>query len=40
LAVVMFLFILWRSTLVTLKNDGVNWRGTHYSLSELRANKV
>lgn len=40
LAALMFLFILWRSTLVTLKNDGVNWRGTHYSLRELRANKV
>ncbi len=40
LAAVMFLFILWRSTLVTLKNNGVNWRGTHYPLKELRANKV
>jgi glycosyltransferase involved in cell wall biosynthesis len=27
---------IWRSTWLTLKNDGVNWRGHHYPLAELR----
>ncbi|MEP6753893.1 MAG: glycosyltransferase family 2 protein [Chthonomonadales bacterium] len=30
------MWIMIRSTFITLKNDGVNWRGTHYPLSELR----
>jgi len=29
--------ILWRSTIVTLKNGGVRWRETFYSLSELKS---
>jgi glycosyltransferase involved in cell wall biosynthesis len=36
----LFQYIFWRATLKTLWNDGVEWRGTHYSLKELRANKV
>ncbi len=36
----LFLYILWRATLLTLWNDGIDWRGTHYPLSELKANKV
>jgi len=36
----MFVFLLWNSTLRTLINGGINWRDTHYSLAELRANKV
>ena len=39
-AVLMFVFLLWNSMLRTLVNDGINWRDTHYSLAELRANKV
>jgi len=39
-AVLLFIYIMWNSTLKTLKNDGIDWRGTHYSLAELRANKV
>ncbi len=31
---------LLRSTVLTLWRDGVNWRGTHYPLSELRRNAV
>ncbi len=40
LAVLLFLFILWRATLKTLINDGISWRDTHYSLHELKANKL
>ncbi|MFP5285329.1 MAG: glycosyl transferase, partial [Thermoanaerobaculia bacterium] len=39
-ASLLFLFILWRSTLVTLWTGGIDWRGTHYPLAELKANKV
>ncbi|MFH0793551.1 MAG: glycosyltransferase family 2 protein [bacterium] len=38
--VVLFLYILWRSTLLTLVRGGIEWRGTQYSLAELRANKL
>jgi glycosyltransferase involved in cell wall biosynthesis len=36
----LFQYIIWRATLKTLRNNGIDWRGTHYSLQELRANKV
>ncbi len=38
--VVLFLYILWRASLLTLIHGGVHWRGTFYSLAELRANRV
>ncbi len=38
--VVLFLYIICRATFLTLRNDGIDWRGTHYSLAELRTNKV
>ena len=37
---VLFQYIIWRATLMTLMNNGIDWRGTRYSLPELRANKV
>ena len=37
LGVAVFLFTLWRSTWLTLRQGGVRWRGTLYSLQELRA---
>ncbi|MBI3654230.1 MAG: glycosyltransferase [Acidobacteria bacterium] len=40
LAAALFVFILWRSMIVTLRHRGINWRGTHYALDELKANKV
>ncbi|HKI06370.1 MAG TPA: glycosyltransferase family 2 protein [Thermoanaerobaculia bacterium] len=40
LATLLFLYILWRAMLTTLWNDGIDWRGTHYALAELKANKV
>ncbi len=36
----LFLYIIWRATFLTLIHDGIDWRGTHYSLKELKANKV
>jgi glycosyltransferase involved in cell wall biosynthesis len=39
-ASLLFIYIIWRSTLTTLANGGINWRDTHYALDELRRNKV
>ena len=36
----VFFYIVWRATWITLAHDGIDWRGTHYSLKELKANKV
>ncbi|MFQ5937041.1 MAG: glycosyltransferase [Acidiferrobacterales bacterium] len=36
----VFLYICWRAALLVLVNDGIDWRGTHYPLASLRANKV
>ena len=36
----LFIYTMLRSTFVTLHNDGVNWRGTHYPLAELRKQQV
>ncbi|HEX4960748.1 MAG TPA: glycosyltransferase [Thermoanaerobaculia bacterium] len=40
LATLLFLYILWRSTLSILWHGGIDWRGTHYPLADLKANKV
>ncbi len=40
LAVLLFVFVQWRSIFLTYRNDGIQWRDTHYSLKELRANKI
>lgn len=37
---VLFIYTMLRSTFVTLWNDGVEWRGTKYSLEELRRGLV
>jgi cellulose synthase/poly-beta-1,6-N-acetylglucosamine synthase-like glycosyltransferase len=37
------LILAWvfvRSTYLALRNDGIDWRGTHYPLAELRRNRV
>lgn len=39
-ASVLFVFIIWNATFWTLANDGIDWRGTHYPLGELKANRV
>lgn len=36
----LFIYTMLRSTFVTLRDDGVNWRGTHYALAELRKGLV
>jgi glycosyltransferase involved in cell wall biosynthesis len=40
LASVLFLAAVWNATLYALVHRGIEWRGTHYSLDELRANRV
>jgi cellulose synthase/poly-beta-1,6-N-acetylglucosamine synthase-like glycosyltransferase len=36
----LFLYIIGRAILKTIRDDGIDWRGTHYSLASLRANKI
>lgn len=36
----MFLYILWRATCLTLARRGIVWRGTFYPLEKLKANQV
>ena len=40
LITLLFVYILWRSTVVTLWTGGIAWRGTHYPLKQLKANRV
>ncbi len=40
IAAFMFAFIQWRAVIVNLWHGGIYWRDTHYSLAELKANKV
>lgn len=36
----LLLYILWRAMILNIYHDGIYWRGTHYSLKQLKANKV
>ncbi len=38
--VALLIFIIWNATLRTLIGRGITWRGTHYPLAELKANRV
>ena len=40
LASVLFIVVIWNATLYALVHRGIEWRGTHYPLDELRANRV
>jgi glycosyltransferase involved in cell wall biosynthesis len=40
LGLVVLDWILWRSMWVTLRDDGITWRGTHYPLRALKANRL
>lgn len=37
IGILLLLFSAWKSCFVITKNDGVIWRGTHYSLSDLKS---
>lgn len=37
---VLFVYILWKSMMLTLWTGGITWRGTHYPLAQMRANRV
>ncbi len=39
-ATLLFIYILWKSALRATIRGGIDWRGTHYSLKELRQNKI
>ena len=40
LAVLLFLAAIWNATIYALVHRGIEWRGTHYPLDELKANRV
>jgi glycosyltransferase involved in cell wall biosynthesis len=40
LTVSLFTYIQWRAMILTFYRNGIRWRDTHYSLAELRANRV
>jgi glycosyltransferase involved in cell wall biosynthesis len=40
IATLLFIYIMWRSMLTAHLHGGIAWRGTHYSLTDLTANKV
>lgn len=40
LGALMFVFIHWRAVTLNLWQGGICWRDTHYSLAELKANKL
>jgi Glycosyl transferase family 21 len=37
---ILFTYILWKATLKTIWEGGIRWRGTHYPLALLKANKI
>jgi cellulose synthase/poly-beta-1,6-N-acetylglucosamine synthase-like glycosyltransferase len=39
-ATLLFIYILWRAALMIFLHGGIDWRGTHYPLAELKRNKV
>ena len=40
LCIALFLVCIWNATLYALIHRGIEWRGTHYSLDELKANRI
>ena len=39
-AVLLFVYLLWRTMAVNLRQGGITWRGTFYPLAKLKANRV
>jgi hypothetical protein len=39
-AAMLFAYVVWRSALVAVVRGRVEWRGTEYPLSKMRANRV
>jgi glycosyltransferase involved in cell wall biosynthesis len=39
-AVALFVYLLWRTMVVNLRQGGITWRGTFYPLAKLKANRV
>lgn len=40
LSVLLLVYIQWRTMLLNYYQNGIHWRDTHYTLAELKANKV
>jgi hypothetical protein len=40
LATLLFIYILWKSSLKAIFSGVIEWRGTRYALEELRSNKI
>jgi hypothetical protein len=39
-AVLLFVYVVWRSALTAIVRGRVEWRDTEYPLSQMRANRV
>jgi len=39
-ATFLLLFIIWRSAVLVYLRDGIEWRGTRYSLKDLKGNRI
>lgn len=40
IASMLFIYVLWRSAYVTLRDGGIRWRETFYPLDELKKNRI
>ena len=40
ITVLLVVYIQWRTMLLNYYHGGIRWRDTHYSLAELKANRV
>ncbi len=40
IAALVMIYLQFRSMILTFRNQGIEWRGTHYPLSRLRANRL
>ena len=36
IGVIINIYVIWKSALITLKNKGITWRDSHYALDELK----